>query len=935
MMNPFRQSAKTLFGLTPAVALGGSRKRQARKQACLRRPLNVEQLETRLCPTLPGAGWMGYVSDATSLFQMSLPATHDTMTGSAPITAGDVVQFLESSLDDKIRNAIPDFLETAYEVAWYASQINPLGGLPGGPDLRQDLVDVANALIEVLAPLGIPIAQAIAQTQDLSLGEQLDEGVRALDIRVEQTHDQLQIVHGHLPIGNLFFDSAVLQVATDFLAQNPTETVVMQVQVDNNDGTGNTKTVDQTFQDYESELNPDTGKPYGDYIWDARNSPIPPTLGQARGKIVIIQSNAVDGVDPSLGWNPADQYFPNSYGGQQPIPGQVPPDIFNPIQNTFDTSDLDYKWQLAQNQFNNDIPVLLNSPITFAVNYLSTNKAGDIFSSHYALPRFMATGSGVELQIHLPTSVDDAIDDLTGNFITLDTVSGPGMNSRTEDYINSLPPINCTPAPLGIVFTDFAPASLIQAIYSHNPILHLTPPANQAALENAPQIFKLGSFSDDPAQSPWTVDVNWGDGSPDTIFAQTAVGQIDPTGANSGHVYNEDGNYTVTVEITNIGSLCSDGSFVVAVKDNVGILLLDSTGQSALQASGYGQVSVTGIFGGAILVNSTNAQAVSVSGNASVSASETDIDSSPGVQVSGTGTLTGEINLNEPAYPDPLVTLATPTASGSLFRVANISGNNSITLQPGTYLRGISVSGQASVTLAPGVYILQGGGFSISGQAHVTGQQVMLFNSPVKQGDSIQVSAQGTLSLIAPTSGPYKGIAIFEDRVANAPALQFSGQANVQITGTIYAATALTHVADQAVLHLQGNAASKMGAHLIVADLQVSGNGVVKVDTSFNNLAPLDPPALASTVGGDMPLSSAQISAFVTANLPNLVYIGFAAFTDDNSVSVTGNVTAAEVLNLASTLILAELPSAGVNTLDQLFALELDAIDQALVTLES
>jgi hypothetical protein len=112
----------------------------------------------------------------------------------------------------------------------------------------------------------------------------------------------------------------------------------------------------------------------------------------------------------------------------------------------------------------------------------------------------------------------------------------------------------------------------------------------------------------------------------------------------------------------------------------------------------------------------------------------------------------------------------------------------------------------------------------------VIGQQVVLFDAPTGPDDAMQLTGQATLSLSAPTSGAYKGVAIFEDRVANAPALQFSGQAQVQITGTIYAPSALTKVAGGAVLLLQGDAASQMGAHLIVADLQVSGNGVVNVD---------------------------------------------------------------------------------------------------------
>src|SRR5262245_29420650 len=130
MINPFRRSRKTGLGLTPSETCGGSHERRATKRA-VRRRYFVEELETRVCPTLPGTNWMGYVADAASLFQMSLPGTHDTMTGSAPLTAND----LQQDVDSFINSNIPDALEDAYAVAWFLS----LGSLPGGPDLRDDL----------------------------------------------------------------------------------------------------------------------------------------------------------------------------------------------------------------------------------------------------------------------------------------------------------------------------------------------------------------------------------------------------------------------------------------------------------------------------------------------------------------------------------------------------------------------------------------------------------------------------------------------------------------------------------------------------------------------------------------------------------------------------------------------------------------------------
>ena len=107
-------------------------------------------------------------------------------------------------------------------------------------------------------------------------------------------------------------------------------------------------------------------------------------------------------------------------------------------------------------------------PSKFVANYLSDQRllwqrlsTGD--SALYALPRFMATGNTIYFKVNLPTSLDGAIDDLTGDWIDLNTASGPGMNSQVDSYINAEP----HNAPTGIVFTDFADLQpgFVQDIY--------------------------------------------------------------------------------------------------------------------------------------------------------------------------------------------------------------------------------------------------------------------------------------------------------------------------------------------------------------------------------------------------------------------------------------------------------------------------------------
>ncbi len=91
----------------------------------------------------------------------------------------------------------------------------------------------------------------------------------------------------------------------------------------------------------------------------------------------------------------------------------------------------------------------------------------------------------------------------------------------------------------------------------------VTPPANQASVEGASHVFGLGSFSD-PDGGPWSVDINWGDGTSDTAFNANAPGSL----GSKTHKYGEEGLYTVTITVTDTLIDQSDSAtFTVNVSD--------------------------------------------------------------------------------------------------------------------------------------------------------------------------------------------------------------------------------------------------------------------------------------------------------------------------------------------------------------------------------
>src|SRR5207245_4349709 len=68
-------------------------------------------------------------------------------------------------------------------------------------------------------------------------------------------------------------------------------------------------------------------------------------------------------------------------------------------------------------------------------------------------------------------------------------------------------------------------------------------------------------FSDPGPDSPWAVDVNWGDGSTDTSFNVTQTGAL----GSQAHTYADSGAYTVTVNVTDKDKGLGSNTFKVTV----------------------------------------------------------------------------------------------------------------------------------------------------------------------------------------------------------------------------------------------------------------------------------------------------------------------------------------------------------------------------------
>lgn len=218
---------------------------------------------------------------------------------------------------------------------------------------------------------------------------------------------------------------------------------------------------------------------------------------------------------------------------------------------------------------------------------------------------------------------------------------------------------------------------------------------------------------------------------------------------------------------------------------------LDPAGSGALSASGGAIVRVNC----GVMVESTSATAITLSGGASLTA--TAVNVAGNYTVSGGAVISPTPAVQATPEADPLISIAAPSVGACSQTGYSISSGGAATISEGVYCNGISISGGSSLHLNPGTYVLNGGGLSISGNSTLTGTGVTFYNTagPGYSYGQISLSGGATVQLRAPVSGPLTGILFFQDRsIQSGAASSITGGANSYFDGALYfPTTSLTY----------------------------------------------------------------------------------------------------------------------------------------------
>src|SRR5712671_880841 len=209
------------------------------------------------------------------------------------------------------------------------------------------------------------------------------------------------------------------------------------------------------------------------------------------------------------------------------------------------------------------------------------------------------------------------------------------------------------------------------------------------------------------------------------------------------------------------------------------VLALDTMADGADTETGNTAVNLNGC---SLYDNSTSSTALRIVGAATLSAKSVNVVGG----ISGTSaiTTTDGVLTGQAAAADPYAGISMPSASGT----TNTSCCSDGTYSPGIYKGGMKLTGHTDITLNPGTYYLQGD-LDVSGGSTISGTGVTLVftssNGSTYAGATINGGANVTLT--APTSGTFAGVAMFGDRsMDQGHTFKFNGGSTQNITGAIY-----------------------------------------------------------------------------------------------------------------------------------------------------
>jgi hypothetical protein len=274
-----------------------------------------------------------------------------------------------------------------------------------------------------------------------------------------------------------------------------------------------------------------------------------------------------------------------------------------------------------------------------------------------------------------------------------------------------------------------------------------------------------------------------------------------------------------TIRATSTATIVPSGNYCVISLENQAVTGINATGSTDVD------------LGCGMITNSTSMTAAVATGSSDVTASP--IAAVGGIPASthwGTGTVLQPFTL---AQDDPFASVnPTPVSNPGCNNDPSVKPSETVNLTPGCY-KNLSIKGTAN--LAPGVYYIDGGDLDFNSGAVINGSSdgvvFVLSNSNAASNatiGTINMAGSARLNLVAPKSGPYKGLMIYQDRRATENnVVKINGNSGSLIEGAFYF--------PRADFTYQGNTGVNSNCmQIVVKRVSFTGN------SSVNNTCPVN-----------------------------------------------------------------------------------------------
>jgi Flp pilus assembly protein TadG len=314
-----------------------------------------------------------------------------------------------------------------------------------------------------------------------------------------------------------------------------------------------------------------------------------------------------------------------------------------------------------------------------------------------------------------------------------------------------------------------------------------------------------------------------------------ALGSADPNYKNTGYIEAVASRQTPTF----FASLMGFKSVDVTARSEAALgppqFCLDVLNPTASQAMLMnGNSSLDAHCG--VIVDSSSGTALLANGHVTLTASAINVHGQD--LLNGNPSVSPTPQLNAPTQPDPLANTPVPQSSGcgatttspytgSPHQVTVNGGGQAAVFNPGTYCGGITLNGNASGSFNPGTYIIQGP-MVVNGGDTITGNGVTFYFAT----SSLTMNGNTHADLVAPTTGTYAGILIFQSPT-DSTSLILNGDTTSVWQGAIYV--------PDAQLTLNGGANLAAYTILDVNTLVVNGNDTFTLGKDYSSL-PGGPP---------------------------------------------------------------------------------------------